>query len=128
MIGLSSWTRRTAGISALLVTGFVAGLPGCGTPGAPQPPSLNLPDRVQDLSATRAGNQVALSWTMPRRNTDKLPLKANVTARICRDEGSAQGSAPGAAPCVAVATQPFSPASPASYVDSLPAALSSGSP
>ena len=34
---------------------------GCGTPGAPLPPSLKLPDQVKDLSAIRNGNQVSLT-------------------------------------------------------------------
>ncbi len=50
---------------------------GCGMPGAPLPPSLNLPDRVGDLSAVRTGGQVALTWTMPTKNTDKMLLKGN---------------------------------------------------
>ena len=70
----------TAGLTAALGVG----LSGCGTPAAPMPPSLNLPDRVTDLAAVRAGNQVALTWTMPRKNTDKLLLKADVTVRVCR--------------------------------------------
>jgi len=49
---------------------------GCGTPGAPLPPSLKLPDPVTDLSAARTGNQVTLTWTMPKKNKDKLLLKA----------------------------------------------------
>ncbi len=58
-----------------LAVGLCVLLPGCGTPGAPQPPSLNLPAPVEDLSAIRTGDQVALTWTMPRRNTDKTLLK-----------------------------------------------------
>jgi hypothetical protein len=37
-------------------------LSGCGTPGAPQPPSLKLPERVTDLTAVRAGNSVVLNF------------------------------------------------------------------
>jgi len=43
---------------------------------------------VTDLSATRVGNQVSLTWTMPKRNTDKLLLKNNVDVHICRREGA----------------------------------------
>ena len=81
-----SLSRRIGWASlALGLAGFASG---CGTPGAPQPPSLNLPDPVENLSATRTGNQVALSWTMPKRNTDKLPLTADVAVRVCRREES----------------------------------------
>src|ERR1035437_8051097 len=38
-------------------------VPGCGTPGAPQPPSLNLPYRVEGLAAVPTG--VPGSATLP---------------------------------------------------------------
>jgi hypothetical protein len=71
--------------TAVLVA--VSGVIGCGTPGAPQPPSLNLPDPVNDLSAIRTGDAVKLTWTMPANDTDKLKLKDNVLVHICRREG-----------------------------------------
>lgn len=74
---------------------LAAALASCGTPGAPQAPSLNLPGRVTDLAAVRAGNQVTLKWTMPTRNTDKLPLKTNVDVRVCRKEGTGDCAATG---------------------------------
>jgi hypothetical protein len=75
---------------AALPVALAAGLAiaGCGTPGAPLPPSLKLPDPVSDLSATRTGNQVSLTWTMPKKNTDKLLLKGNIPVRVCRKEGA----------------------------------------
>lgn len=53
-------------------------------PGAPAPPSLNLPQPVKDLAAKRTGDHVSLSWTVPTKNTDKLLLKSNVNVKICR--------------------------------------------
>lgn len=90
-------------------------------PGAPQPPSLHLPDRVTDLSATRAGNQVSLTWTMPKRNTDKLLLKGNVQARVCRRENEAGA-------CVTAATLQFAPGADAAFTETLPDALTAGAP
>lgn len=105
-----------------MATTFVACLltllSGCGTPGAPQPPSLNLPDQVTDLSAARAGNQVSLSWRMPKRNTDKLPLKTRVAVRICRREGTG--------PCAAAGELQLPPNSDGSFSETLPAGLTSG--
>lgn len=105
-----------AGIAAALIIA----LAGCGTPGAPQPPSLNLPDRVTDLSATRAGNHVSLTWTMPKRNTDKLPLKANVDVRICRQEE--------AGTCISAGELQLPPGASGSMTEDLPPALASGTP
>jgi hypothetical protein len=45
-------------------------LAGCGTPGAPEPPSLNIPRAVTDLKAVRKGTIVTLSWTVPTHTTD----------------------------------------------------------
>jgi len=106
--------------AALMLAGGVI-FSGCGMPGAPQPPSLNLPDRVTDLSAERNGNQVSLTWTMPKKNTDNLLLKGDVQARICRKE-----SAAGA--CVTAATEQFAPGADATFTDMVPPALASGEP
>jgi len=61
---------------------------GCGTPGAPQLPSLNLAVPVDDLTASRRGNKVDLEWTLPRKNTDHTNIKRNPVTRICRREGT----------------------------------------
>jgi len=65
----------------------VAGFAGCGTPGAPQLPSLQLARPVEDLIATRVGNRVELDWTLPRKNTDRTLVKHIPETRICRREG-----------------------------------------
>ncbi len=56
----------------------------CGTPGAPQPPSLELPRRVQNLQAIRKGSKVSLLWTTPRETTDRKRIKHLGPTRICR--------------------------------------------
>ena len=106
---------------ALAAGATISALTGCGTPGAPLPPSLNLPDPVNDLSAVRTGDQVSLTWTMPRRNTDKLALKTTLIASVCRKEG--------AGPCLfAGASSPFKPGDPGSFSETLPPELTSGAP
>ena len=98
--------------------GFIAG---CGTPGAPLPPSLKLPDLVTNLSAVRTGDQVTLTWKMPRKNTDKLLLKGNTPARVCRKQENM--------PCAPVpGNLSFQPGVDATFRETLPAALASGTP
>src|SRR6516225_12344051 len=63
-------------------------LTGCGTPGAPQLPSLQLSVPVQYLSATRKGDKVQLDWTLPRKNTDRTLVKNLPRTRICRHDGT----------------------------------------
>ena len=69
---------------ASLVT--AAWLTGCGAPGAPLPPSLELPRPVEDLSASRKGNKVVLSWSAPTQTTDGQNIRAKRVgaAQICR--------------------------------------------
>jgi hypothetical protein len=105
---------------ATLAGAVLAVMAGCGTPGAPLAPSLNLPQPVTDLSAIRAGDQVSLSWTMPKRNTDKLPIKGDMTVRICRQEG--------AGPCVDAGTVTMAPGAAGSFAETLPTLLASGPP
>ena len=86
----------------LILFGCVAAVivfTGCGTPGAPQLPSLQLARPVEDLSASRKGNQVLLEWTLPRKNTDRTLVKDIPETRICRHEGTGLMSA-----CAFVAT------------------------
>ena len=99
----------------------LAGVSGCGTPGAPLPPSLHLPDRVADLTAVRAGDEVSLAWTMPTKDTDKLLQQENMEAAICRQvEGGA---------CEAVKTEAaLKPGAACTYTDKLPPELTSGQP
>jgi hypothetical protein len=94
---------------------------GCGTPGAPLPPSLKLPDPVTDLVATRVGNQVSLAFTLPKKNTDKLLLKGNLPVRICRKlEAETCDDVPN--------SLQLPPGAKAAFTETLPPALASGSP
>lgn len=102
----------------VLAVGGLLAMLGCGMAAAPQPPSLNLPKPVADLSAQRIGNRVRLGWTTPTENTDKLKLRGPVQFRICRQEK--------AAACQSVATVSFPPGKPAEYTDVLSAALVTG--
>ena len=56
----------------LLIAAFLLGstLLGCGVPGAPLPPSLDIPRLVGDLKAVRKGESVTLTWTTPTETTD----------------------------------------------------------
>jgi hypothetical protein len=104
--------------AALAAAFFFAG---CGTPGAPLPPSLKLPDPVTDLETTRAGNQVSLAFTMPKKNTDKLLIKGNLPVRICRKQE--------AETCVDVPSGLLlPPGAKAAFTETLPPALADGPP
>lgn len=70
-------------------------LVGCASPGPPRPPTLQLPQPVRDLKATREGGRVTLQFSLPQRTTDNLPIReAVMKASACR--GSEGG------PCVPV--------------------------
>ncbi|HTA87831.1 MAG TPA: hypothetical protein VK729_16270, partial [Silvibacterium sp.] len=93
----------------------------CGTPAAPQSPSLKLPEPVVDLAAVRSGNEeVRLTWTMPKRTTDKVILKGDQDAHLCRRVETG--------PCETAADLRLVPDAPAHFVDHLPAAHTSGPP
>ena len=106
----------------LLVVLALAALVACGIPGAPQPPSLELPRPVRDLQAVRKGNSVTLTWTTPRETTDRRRIKHLGVTRICR---AADVVAP--AECVQTAgTLPpehTPPGNPAGFRDELPRQL-----
>ncbi len=115
---------------------LVAALSGCGTPGAPQPPSLQLARPVDDLTASRKGNRVELDWSLQRKNTDRTLVKHLPAIHICRRQGTGLMST---CDVVAEVSPPQHPPQPKNkkeeeaairmrYVDSLPAQLGQENP
>lgn len=110
----------SAGALAIACAVFLqALLAGCGMAAGPQPPSLQLPRQIADLTASRSGDQVSLNWTTPRENTDHLKLQKDIRLRICR-RGQQTAS------WDTIATITAAPGKPARYTDALPALLTTG--
>ena len=63
-------------------------LSSCGTPGIPEPPSLELARPVTDLRAIRKGNEVHLSWSIPELTEDHRTFRHAGPTRVCRSIGS----------------------------------------
>lgn len=59
-------------------------LAACGTPGAPQAPSLRVPKPADDLTAARKGDQVFLTWTPVTKTTDGENIRHAGTTQVCR--------------------------------------------
>jgi hypothetical protein len=57
---------------------------GCGSPGVPLPPSLEVARPVTDLHATRKGNRVTFTWSPPTQTTEQRNLKRAQSVEICR--------------------------------------------
>jgi hypothetical protein len=110
-------------LSAAFVSGsiWVAIMAGCGAPAAPQPPTLNLPQPVRDLSASRAGDTVHVTFSVPQKTTDKLPVRGPMTAKLCRSVDAEPCQPAGT---LAILAQQKS----AAMDDNLPPALTQGSP
>src|SRR5437868_7121779 len=56
----------------------------CANPGVPLPPELELPRRVGDLHASRKGDKVILSWSVPSETMDHETVRRLGPTRICR--------------------------------------------
>ena len=80
----SEWPSMEYRLLTVLVVLGMAVQVACGVPGAPQPPSLELPRPVRDLKAVRRGNEVTLSWTTPRETTERTRIQHLGETRICR--------------------------------------------
>jgi hypothetical protein len=110
-------------LSAALVSGAIGAalVTGCGAPAAPLPPTLNLPQPVRDLAATRAGDTVHVTFSVPQKTTDKLPVRGPMTAKLCRSVD--------AGPCQPAGTLAIPAQQKSSTMDDhLPVALSQGAP
>ena len=106
-------------------------LTACAAVGPPLPPSLELPRPPSDLQATRKGNQVTLTWTVPSSTTDRQTIRSLGPTSICRgvDVKLAQCGAPVGqiAPANAKpATNSSKQKTTATYVDAIPAELLAG--
>ncbi|MDQ2833173.1 MAG: hypothetical protein M3Y50_05380 [Acidobacteriota bacterium] len=114
----SQWLLTvSAGVMFLLASG-------CASPRPPQPPTLNLPEIVKDLTAERIGDQVILNWTTPRQSTDRLDIKGVITAQICRNSPAAVPPTPACLPVLRLTVSP----GPGHATDSLPRSLTTGNP
>jgi hypothetical protein len=96
--------RRGLSWSAATLLIVCAG--GCASPGQPRPPSLNLPETVNNLMAERVGDLVQFHWTTPEKTTDHIEVKGPMTAEICRSTISSAQPSPTCLPVVRLAVQP----------------------
>lgn len=115
---------KRSGLLPLLVLGATLPLTFCATIGPPQPPSLDLPKPPEDLRATRKGNQVTLTWTVPNMTTDRQTIRTLGPTQICRNLVELQecGAAVGQAPAPAANTTSEQRAR-ATFIDTLPSDL-----
>jgi hypothetical protein len=96
------WTKVYIAVFASVTSVLI----GCGAPGVPVPPSLEVARPVTDLHATRKGDSVYLTWTMPTHTTDRQNLRHAGTIVVCRAIGQAGKDCP-----TPVARIPFQPSS-----------------
>jgi hypothetical protein len=111
----------------------------CATIGPPQPPSLELPKAPTDLRATRKGDRVVLTWTVPSVTTDRKTIRILGPTRICRGldpkltqcgvpVGEAAAQASSSEPTHSSPTKTSKQKISGSYTDSLSAQLESDDP
>ena len=108
----------------LLVLGTPLMFTACATIAPPQPPSLDLPKPPADLKASRKGDRVILTWTIPTVTTDRQTIHAVGPTRICRSLvaltqcGTAVGEIPAGTRPTPAKSSKQKPT--ASYTDTLP--------
>ncbi len=112
-------------------------LAACATIAPPQPPSLDLPKPPTDLRASRKGDHVNLTWTIPTVTTDRQTIRSLGPTRICRGLPElTDKSQPVCGTPVGQTTTPLKLSAgkthdqkqTASYTDPLPASLQSEAP
>jgi hypothetical protein len=102
---------------------MIAATVGCASPAPPRAPSLNLPEVVKDLAATRVGDEVRLHWTTSAKTTDHMDIKGQVTAEICRITPTAPNSTSRPAPACTVVKRLPVQSGPTQATEILPATL-----
>jgi len=128
------WVLRMKSLATrLLVLVGPALLTACATMNPPLPPSLDLPRPPTDLRASRKGDRVNLTWTIPTATTDRRTIHSVGSTRICRSvatEITQCGTPVGELPSQTVASAGKAGSKPAtgSFTDTLPASLLSDVP
>jgi len=116
--------RKLAAISVLLLQ------IGCGYPGIPRKPSLDLPQPPDDLRAIRKSDKVYLSWTIPTHTADRLLIHHLGVTRVCRTTQpkitecrTPAGEIPNSEAVVVMNRnkKPVSPKRTAEFIDTIPA-------
>jgi hypothetical protein len=112
----------------LLVLVGPALLTGCATMNPPLPPSLDLPKPPTDLRASRKGDRVSLTWTIPTSTTDRRTIHTVGSTQICRSvatEITQCGTPVGKLPPQTVPSPSKAGSKPAtgSFTDTLPTSL-----
>jgi hypothetical protein len=70
-------------VASLAALAFV--LASCGVQAPPQPPHVEIPQQIKDLSAAQIGRTVHISFTLPVLATDGELLNKPITVNIFRD-------------------------------------------
>ncbi|WP_263358482.1 fibronectin type III domain-containing protein [Acidicapsa ligni] len=129
--------RKTEAVRATTVLAFgmacisltcIGLISGCGTPAAPQPPSLKLPQLVVDLSAERAGNTVTLHWTTPKKTTDRLLIQGLIETHICLINEAPAKPDPLPSQCQQEGVLSLAPGSAGTFQQTLEGSLITGAP
>lgn len=79
-------------LRVLVIAGFGIWSIGCGVPGAPLPPSAEIPRFVGDLKAQRKGATVTLTWTTPTETSDGELIRKPGKMLVQRALSSGSGS------------------------------------
>jgi hypothetical protein len=133
----SSFWMKSLYPKLLALTALCLLLLSCAQPGAPLPPSLELPKPPTDLHASRKSNSVTLTWTEPKLTTDHESVRSLGPTQICRSadaEMTACGNpvatvpAPALAPKKALRKPPPKQPTELTYTDTIPATALSGDP
>ncbi len=108
-------------VVAVLVVASLA-LIGCHKPITQPPLSLNLPGPVENLAVIRGDNMIWLTWTMPRKTTDKRRIKGDIPVQVCRRVNIAGACLDAGEPFI------LAPGVTGSFSEMLPPELASGTP
>jgi hypothetical protein len=85
-----SWTGGFAGITTVSLVLLLAQaiglgvLPGCGVQGPPQPPRVEVPGRITDLTLEQVGRKLEIHFTLPQQAQDGERLTKPLEVEILR--------------------------------------------
>jgi hypothetical protein len=97
-------------------------LAGCKRPSAQGPLAPEMRGPVKDLAAIRVGDEVSLTWTVPKKGTGKLAVNGEVKVLVCRRETTGGACTDAGAPLM------LAPGAAGTFSEVLPAEFAQGNP
>jgi len=125
MVGMAISMKKLSGrqtAAAIAIVSICVALTGCRKTQVVTALAPKASGPIKDLTAVRAGDEISLNWTTPRKGMSKLIVNGLVKMRVCRQESTHAECIEAGHPLL------LAPAVAGTFTEELPGLMASGAP